>query len=195
MCFWRPAVAWPNVQFAFGGPDISSMIRPRQHKLALGMPLKLGRASCCPVAAGEPAPSAPVARHIERVESGFRELSAIRFPIARVPSSHSASRARRDCAGTSRIVGCALRRDRAPDQACRLSPTDLLLKFRRCKMSVRGQREVRVRTQRRASRVSDVPSPAHLPTYSWLGARLRERKQLCPAFLRGEQFYTDAIGG
>ena len=50
----------------------------------------------------------PVARHIERVESGFRELSAttpIRspksvpdtvFPIARVPSSHSPSRARRD---------------------------------------------------------------------------------------------------
>ena len=40
-----------------------------------------------------------------------------------------------------------LRRDRAPDQACRLSPTDLLFKFRRCNMSVRGQREVRVRTQ------------------------------------------------
>jgi hypothetical protein len=40
-----------------------------------------------------------------------------------------------------------LRRDRAPDPACRLSPTDLLLKFRRCNMSVRKQREVRVRTQ------------------------------------------------
>jgi len=39
------------------------------------------------------------------------------------------------------------RRDRAPDPACRLSPTDLLLKFRHCNMSVREQREVRVRTQ------------------------------------------------